>query len=32
MFLNEVFSKLDGFHSVSKEIQKKSNEIYNTLD
>ncbi|MDG2274718.1 MAG: glycosyltransferase family 4 protein [Flavobacteriaceae bacterium] len=28
MFLNEVFSKLDGFHSVSKAIQKKSNEIY----
>ena len=28
VFLNEVFSKLDGFHSVSKAIQKKSNEIY----
>ena len=28
MFLNEVFSKLDGFHSVSKAIQEKSNEIY----
>jgi colanic acid/amylovoran biosynthesis glycosyltransferase len=28
VFLNEVFSKLAGFHSVSKAIQKKSNEIY----
>jgi colanic acid/amylovoran biosynthesis glycosyltransferase len=28
VFLNEVFSKLDGFHSVSNAIQKKSNEIY----
>mgnify|MGYP001564839136 CR=1 FL=1 len=28
VFLNEFFSKLDGFHSVSKAIQKKSNEIY----
>ena len=28
VFLNEVFSKLDGFHSVSKAIQEKSNEIY----
>ena len=28
VFLNKVFSKLDGFHSVSKAIQKKSNEIY----
>jgi colanic acid/amylovoran biosynthesis glycosyltransferase len=28
VFLNEVFSKLDGFHSVSNAIQEKSNEIY----
>ena len=28
VFLNDIFSKLDGFHSVSKAIQNKSNEIY----
>ena len=28
LFLNKIFRKLDGFHSVSKAIQKKSNEIY----
>ena len=28
LFLKVTFQKLDGFHSVSKAIQKKSNEIY----
>jgi len=28
LFLKDAFQKLDGFHSVSKAIQKKSNEIY----
>ena len=28
LFLKDTFQKLDGFHSVSKAIQKKSNEIY----
>ena len=28
LFLKVAFQKLDGFHSVSKAIQKKSNEIY----
>lgn len=27
-FLNEIFPKIDGFHSVSKAIQIKSNQIY----
>ena len=28
LFLEGVFKKIDGFHSVSKAIQEKSNEIY----